>query len=168
VVLYSLVTGRPIETLLAVVAPIRVGPDSEQSPAHEPQMFQPETEDRVLTAATWTRAIQRRETMKKYTLPELPYSYSALEPHCSARLLELHHGKHHAAYVAGANATLEKLAATREQRNFEAINQLQKNPPLLSQGVHTGPRTVGRLQSYRRAGASVGVETDREGERYGQ
>jgi len=65
--------------------------------------------------------------MKKYALPDLPYGYSALEPHYSALLLELHHRKHHAAYVAGANATLEKLAAAREQRNFEAINQLQKN-----------------------------------------
>ena len=65
--------------------------------------------------------------MKKYALPDLPYGYSALEPHYSARLLELHHRKHHAAYVAGANATLEKLAAAREQWNFEAINQLQKN-----------------------------------------
>jgi len=36
--------------------------------------------------------------MKKYALPELPYGYAALaEPHYSARLLELHHGKHHAA-----------------------------------------------------------------------
>ncbi len=65
--------------------------------------------------------------MKKYTLPDLPYDYAALEPHYSAALLELHHTKHHAAYVTGANATLDKLAAAREQNNFDAINQLQKN-----------------------------------------
>ena len=65
--------------------------------------------------------------MKKYVLPDLPYDYAALEPHCSAKLLELHHDEHHAAYVAGANATLEKLAAARERRSFEAINQLQKS-----------------------------------------
>ena len=47
--------------------------------------------------------------MPKYSLPELPYDVSALEPHYSAEVLELHHGKHHAAYVTGANATLEKL-----------------------------------------------------------
>ena len=46
--------------------------------------------------------------MKLYTLPELPYDYSALEPHYSARQVELHHSKHHAAYVEGANAVLEK------------------------------------------------------------
>jgi superoxide dismutase len=43
---------------------------------------------------------------ERYTLPELPNDYAALEPHYSARALELHHDKHHAAYVAGANATL--------------------------------------------------------------
>jgi Fe-Mn family superoxide dismutase len=65
--------------------------------------------------------------MKRYSLPELPYDYAALEPHYSARLLELHHDKHHAAYVAGANATLDKLAEAREKGDFAAINQLQKN-----------------------------------------
>jgi Fe-Mn family superoxide dismutase len=65
--------------------------------------------------------------MPTYTLPELPYDLSALEPHYSARLLELHHGKHHAAYVKGANTTLEKLAEARAEGDFAAINQLQKN-----------------------------------------
>ena len=63
----------------------------------------------------------------RYTLPDLPYDNAALEPHYSARPLELHHDKHHAAYVAGANTTLEKLAETREKCDFAAINQLQKN-----------------------------------------
>jgi Fe-Mn family superoxide dismutase len=65
--------------------------------------------------------------MATYSLPELPYDYSALEPHYSAKLLELHHGKHHAAYVSGANTTLEKLAEARAKGDFAAINQLQKN-----------------------------------------
>ena len=63
----------------------------------------------------------------RYTLPNLPYDYAALEPHYSAKLLKLHHDKHHAAYVAGANATLEKLAEARQKGDFAAINQLQKN-----------------------------------------
>jgi hypothetical protein len=65
--------------------------------------------------------------MERYTLPDLPYDYAALEPHYAARTLELHHGKHHAAYVAGANATLEKLADARRTGDFATINQLQKN-----------------------------------------
>jgi Fe-Mn family superoxide dismutase len=65
--------------------------------------------------------------MKRYTLPDLPYDYSALEPYYSGEVLELHHGKHHAAYVAGANATLDKLAEAREKKNFAGLNQLQKS-----------------------------------------
>jgi Fe-Mn family superoxide dismutase len=45
-------------------------------------------------------------TADLYTLPDLPYDYGALEPHISARILELHHDKHHAGYVKGANAAL--------------------------------------------------------------
>jgi len=65
--------------------------------------------------------------MPQYTLPDLPYDYAALEPHYSAQILELHHDKHHAAYVKGANTALEKLAASREKEQFDTINQLQKN-----------------------------------------
>ena len=65
--------------------------------------------------------------MPQYTLPDLPYDYAALEPHYSAQILELHHDKHHAAYVKGANTALEKLAAARETEEFGTINQLQKN-----------------------------------------
>ena len=65
--------------------------------------------------------------MPVYSLPELPYDYAALEPHYSAEVLELHHDKHHAAYVAGANTTLEKLDQARTSDDFGSINQLQKN-----------------------------------------
>lgn len=42
-----------------------------------------------------------------YTLPELPYDFSSLEPHIDARTMEIHHGKHHAGYIAKLNAALE-------------------------------------------------------------
>lgn len=65
--------------------------------------------------------------MKKYTLPDLPYKTSALEPHLVSDILELHHDKHHRAYVDGANATLDKMAEMRESGDFSALNQLQKD-----------------------------------------
>jgi len=65
--------------------------------------------------------------METYRLPDLPYDYSALEPHYSARHLELHHDKHHATYVKGANDTLEKLAAARDQGDYAHIIQLEKS-----------------------------------------
>jgi Fe-Mn family superoxide dismutase len=58
---------------------------------------------------------------KKYELPSLPYSYEALEPHISADIMRLHHDKHHAAYVNGANAALDKLEKGRGT-NFEGID----------------------------------------------
>jgi len=51
--------------------------------------------------------------MSKFTLNPLPYAYEALEPVISKQIMELHHDKHHAAYVNGANAALEKLEKAR-------------------------------------------------------
>ena len=65
--------------------------------------------------------------MTSYKLPELSYDYSALEPSISARIMELHHSKHHAAYVAGANGAIEQLAEAREKGDFTNINKLQKD-----------------------------------------
>jgi superoxide dismutase, Fe-Mn family len=61
-----------------------------------------------------------------YTLPDLPYDYSALEPAYSAKVLELHHGKHHNAYVTGTNATFDKLAEARAKGDYGAIVGLEK------------------------------------------
>lgn len=64
--------------------------------------------------------------MAVYELPDLPYDYGALEPHLSGQILELHHDKHHAAYVAGANTTLEKLAEARDKADFGTVVGLEK------------------------------------------
>ncbi len=65
--------------------------------------------------------------MTPYTLPDLPYDPAALEPHLSAAIVELHHGKHHAAYVAGANTTLERLAEARANDKWDSIVGLEKS-----------------------------------------
>jgi Fe-Mn family superoxide dismutase len=61
-----------------------------------------------------------------YELPELGYDYSALEPYYSAQMLELHHDKHHAAYVDGLNGVLDQLDEARSSDDFEAIAGLEK------------------------------------------
>jgi Fe-Mn family superoxide dismutase len=62
-----------------------------------------------------------------YTLPDLPYDPGALEPHISGRIMELHHDKHHAAYVKGANDTLERLHDMRGKGDFGLVSMLEKN-----------------------------------------
>jgi len=62
-----------------------------------------------------------------YTLPDLAYDYAALEPHISGRIMELHHDKHHAAYVTGANTALEQLAEARDKGAYGTVNLLEKN-----------------------------------------
>jgi len=62
-----------------------------------------------------------------YTLPDLPYDYGALEPHISGQIMELHHDKHHATYVSGANTALEKLADARDKGDLSTVNLQEKN-----------------------------------------
>ena len=54
-----------------------------------------------------------------FSLPELPYATTALEPHIDARTMEIHHGKHHAAYVNNLNAALEGTG--NENKSLEEI-----------------------------------------------
>ncbi|ACR16907.1 superoxide dismutase [Corynebacterium kroppenstedtii] len=66
--------------------------------------------------------------MAVYELPDLPYDYDALEPHISGEIMQLHHDKHHATYVAGANTALEKLEKAREEgADANEIRALSKN-----------------------------------------
>ncbi|WP_394277066.1 superoxide dismutase [Luteococcus sp.] len=65
--------------------------------------------------------------MAVYTLPELDYDYSALAPHIAPEIMELHHSKHHATYVAGANTALEKMEEARAKGDFGTIGKLGKD-----------------------------------------
>jgi len=58
------------------------------------------------TATTALGAAQEAPATGPFTLPPLPYPVDALEPHIDARTMEIHHGKHHAAYVANLNKAL--------------------------------------------------------------
>jgi superoxide dismutase, Fe-Mn family len=62
-----------------------------------------------------------------YTLPDLDYDYSALSRAISPEIVELHHSKHHATYVAGANTAQEKLAEARAKGDFAALPKLEKD-----------------------------------------
>jgi Fe-Mn family superoxide dismutase len=65
--------------------------------------------------------------MAEYTLPELGYDYGALAPSISGTIMELHHTKHHQAYVTGANAAMAGLAAARDSGDLANVNKLEKD-----------------------------------------
>lgn len=64
--------------------------------------------------------------MAKYVLPPLPFDVAALEPHISARIMELHHDKHHGAYVTNANGLLDRLEESRAKEDFATIPALER------------------------------------------
>jgi len=64
--------------------------------------------------------------LAQYKLPDLRYDYGALEPHVSGRIMELHHDKHHAAYVKKANDALEQLDEARDKQDYTRLAALER------------------------------------------
>ncbi len=74
-----------------------------------------------------------------FTLPELPYPYDALEPHIDARTMEIHHTKHHQAYVSNLNKALETHSAFQAK----TIDEIVKNLDAIPEAVRTAVRNNG-------------------------
>jgi Fe-Mn family superoxide dismutase len=66
------------------------------------------------------------EKIKSFTLPKLPYDYTALAPYISEQQLKLHHDKHHQAYVNGTNAIFEKIDKARTENTDADMKALMK------------------------------------------
>lgn len=63
-----------------------------------------------------------------FDLPDLPYAFDALEPHIDARTMEIHHGKHHAAYTNNLNAAIEKHADLQGKSAEELVSDIDALP----------------------------------------
>ena len=70
-----------------------------------------------------------------YTLPPLPYSFDALEPYIDAKTMEIHHDKHHNAYVTNLNKALESAPELAKLSPEELISQLSKVPDAIRTAV---------------------------------
>lgn len=70
-----------------------------------------------------------------YTVPALPYAFDALEPYIDALTMEIHHDKHHGAYVAKANAALEKAPAWANKPIEEVLRNANDLPADIRQAV---------------------------------
>ena len=73
-----------------------------------------------------------------YTLPELPYAPNGLEPHVDARTMEIHHGKHHNAYVTNVNKALEGSGVAEQ-----SIEDLCRNIESVPENIRTAVRNNG-------------------------
>jgi superoxide dismutase, Fe-Mn family len=74
-----------------------------------------------------------------YTLPPLPYASDALEPHIDKQTMEIHHGKHHAAYVNNLNAALEK----HPELQSKSVEDLIKGINSVPEDIRTAVRNNG-------------------------
>lgn len=74
-----------------------------------------------------------------FKLPELPYAFNALEPHIDARTMEIHHGKHHAAYTNNLNAALEK----HPEIQGKSIEDLLRGIDAVPEDIRTAVRNNG-------------------------
>jgi superoxide dismutase, Fe-Mn family len=69
-----------------------------------------------------------QESAASFTLPPLPYDYNALEPYIDAQTMQLHHDKHHAAYVTNLNAALEKHPELKTKTLEDLVKALNQIP----------------------------------------
>ena len=74
-----------------------------------------------------------------YTVPDLPYPFDALEPHIDARTMEIHHTKHHQAYINNLNAALEKAPELQKK----SIDELMRDVNSAPESVRTAVRNNG-------------------------
>lgn len=74
-----------------------------------------------------------------FQLPPLPYAYDALEPYIDAKTMEIHHDRHHAAYVNNLNAALEN----HPELHSKTLGELISQPDLLPEEIRTAVRNNG-------------------------
>src|SRR3989344_5735820 len=77
----------------------------------------------------------------KHTLPKLPYAYDALEPHIDARTMEIHHGKHHQAYIDKLNDAIHKPEG--EKWHNMQVEELLRNINSIPESIRGAVRNHG-------------------------
>ncbi len=101
-----------------------------------------------------------------HQLPPLPYDAAALEPHIDAQTMQIHHGKHHAAYVNNLNAAIEKhanLAAKSAEdliRNLSAVPEDARTAVRNNGGGHVNHTMFWQIMGPGKGGAPTGAIAD--------
>src|SRR2546430_14044960 len=79
------------------------------------------------------------EKVKAHPLPALPYDFAALEPHIDAQTMQIHHGKHHQAYINNLNAALEK----HPDLQSKSVEELCRGINSVPEAIRTAVRNNG-------------------------
>lgn len=100
-----------------------------------------------------------------YTLPDLPYAYDALEPHIDARTMEIHHTKHHQAYINNANAALEgtefaELSVEELLKNIDKVPADKKQTLINNAGGHANHSLFWTVLAPNGGGTPTGALAD--------
>lgn len=101
-----------------------------------------------------------------HSLAPLPYDYAALEPHIDAQTMQIHHGKHHAAYVNNLNAALEKFPELQGKSAEDLIKNLSAVPEAIRTAVrnngggHVNHTMFWQLMGPNGGGAPTGKVAD--------
>jgi Fe-Mn family superoxide dismutase len=101
-----------------------------------------------------------------HTLPPLPYAFDALEPHIDAKTMEIHHGKHHNAYVTNLNAALEKYPELQSKSIEDLLRDISKVPEDIRTAVrnhgggHKNPSAFWKWMGPTAGGAPTGALGD--------
>lgn len=99
--------------------------------------------------------------MSKFELPKLPYAFDALEPHIDARTMEIHHGKHHAAYVNNLNKAIENSEMSGKSLE-ELFSNISKLPAVVRNngGGHYNHSLFWEIMGPQKGGEPTGVFKD--------
>src|SRR5258707_7090606 len=101
-----------------------------------------------------------------FTLPPLPYAPGALEPHIDKTTMEIHHGKHHNAYVTNLNAALEKAPELASKSVEDLVKGLSSVPEAIRTAVrnngggHLNHSMFWQIMAPKAAGAPTGAIAD--------
>ena len=99
-------------------------------------------------------------------LPPLPYDFSALEPHIDSQTMQIHHGKHHQAYVTNLNAALEKHSNLQAKSAEDLVRDLGSVPEDIRTAVrnngggHVNHTMFWKMMAPNAGGAPTGAVAD--------
>src|SRR2546422_2864156 len=86
-----------------------------------------------------TQTTAPAERLNKHTLPRLPYDFAALEPHIDAQTMQIHHGKHHQAYITNLNTALNK----HPELSSKSVEELLRGINSVPEDIRTAVRNHG-------------------------